>query len=65
MKLFHFLLGASLSVKVHFFFRTAHPDVKFHQDRLSQTKKDLLDQVAQLKDPESHSVKVRGENNPC
>ena len=59
MKLLPYLIGVSLSVKVHFFFRTAHPNVKFHKERLERTKKDLLDQVKLLKENDNHSVKAR------
>lgn len=42
-----------LGLNIHFFFRTAHPDVPFHQKRLAAAKADLKRQVDELKLSES------------
>ena len=37
------------SIKVHFFYRTAHPNVVFHQKRLEKSQNDLDRQIKSLK----------------
>ena len=46
--LYLFNLCSSLKPKLHFFFRTAHPDVDFHQKRLAAAKESVLTQAKAL-----------------
>ena len=50
--LYHLLIQLQLcsseKPKLHFFFRTAHPDVKFHQKRLAAAKESVLTQAKKL-----------------
>jgi len=44
-----FYVNFCYAVNIHFFFRTSHPDVPFHQKRLDAAKADLKRQIDEFK----------------